>query len=49
MTMATEAASETACFFQELEDGQSSKKKVIISKVIVTVNFSCAVSLFRIS
>jgi len=27
MAMATEAAPETSCFFQELEDGQSSKKK----------------------
>jgi len=50
MAMATEAASETLCFFQELEDGQSSKKKknMIISKVIVSVNFSHAVSLFWI-
>jgi len=49
MAMATEAASETSCYFQELEDGQSSKKKVIMSKVIVSVNFSHALSLFWIS
>jgi len=44
MTMATEPASEMSCFFQELEDGQSSKKKVIVS-----VNFGHALSLFWIS